>query len=108
MVTEDGLQYIDAMLGELSVGGRRKKTPCHPQLVKKVESPALEGEDATRYRSVIEGLLYLAPERVDCQYAIGVLAGAMAEPHEHHLVCLKRLLGYMSMANCGRESPRPR
>ena len=57
-----------------------RKTPMDQSFAKKDESPLLEGEDITKYRSVVGRLMYLAGERPDAQFSIQSLARSMAKP----------------------------
>lgn len=47
---------------------------------KKDQRTLLEGEDITKYRSVVGRLMYLAGERPDAQFSIQILARGMAKP----------------------------
>ena len=57
-----------------------RKTPLDANFTKKDNSPALEGGDVTKYRSIVGRLMYLAGERPDAQFAIQCLARHMAKP----------------------------
>ena len=57
-----------------------RKTPLDANFTKKDTSPALEGGEVTRYRSIVGRLMYLAGERPDAQFAIQCLARHMAKP----------------------------
>ena len=57
-----------------------RKTPTSQEFNKKDESEELQGEDITRYRSVVGRLMYLAGERPDAQFAIQSLAKFMSKP----------------------------
>ena len=57
-----------------------RKTPTNQEFSKKDDSEELQGEDITRYRSVVGRLMYLAGERPGAQFAIQSLAKFMARP----------------------------
>ena len=57
-----------------------RKTPTSQEFSQKDETEELQGEDITRYRSVVGRLMYLAGERPDAQFAIQSLAKFMAKP----------------------------
>ena len=57
-----------------------RKTPTNQEFSKKDDSEELQGEDITRYRSVVGRLMYLAGERPGAQFAIQSLAKFTARP----------------------------
>ena len=59
-----------------------KKTPMSSDFGKKDESPELEGEAITKYRSIVGKLMYISGERPDAQHAIQCLARSMSKPTE--------------------------
>ena len=52
--------------------------------------------DATRYRSLIGGLMYLTHTRPDISYAVGVVSRHMQNPTKHHFGTAKRILNYIA------------
>ena len=58
-------------------------------------SPILEGEQATTYRSGTMRCAYLAQDRVDISEAIKCLARAMSKPKAGHMTKLKRAAKYL-------------
>ena len=58
-------------------------------------SPILEGEQATTFRSGTMRCAYLAQDRVYISEAIECLARAMSKPKEGHMTQLKRLARYL-------------
>ncbi|XP_072951733.1 secreted RxLR effector protein 161-like [Typha angustifolia] len=52
--------------------------------------------DATRYRSLIGGLMYLTHTRPDICYAVGVVSRHMQNPTKHHFGTAKRILNYIA------------
>ena len=57
--------------------------------------PALEGKEATCYRSVAARLNYMGPDRVDLQYATKESARHMSTPRESHLGTLRKIGKYL-------------
>ena len=72
-----------------------KKTPSHPKIDDIDETPVLADSDASKYRSAVGTLLYLAPDHPQCQHAIRFLATQMSSPTEHAWQVLKHLVLYM-------------
>ena len=62
---------------------------------KKDESLMLEGEDITKYRTVVGRLLHLAEERPDCKFAIQTLARPMAKPTQQSWNCAFPVCSHM-------------
>jgi hypothetical protein len=52
--------------------------------------------DATRFRSLIGGLIYLTYTRPDITYAVGVVLRYMQTPTNHHFGAAKRILRYVA------------
>jgi transposase InsO family protein len=52
--------------------------------------------DATKYRSLIGGLMYLTHTRPDISYAVGVVSRHMQNPTKHHFGTAKRILNYIA------------
>ena len=61
-----------------------------------IEDPPLEGAEATCYRSVTARLNYIAPDRVDIQYATKEAARHMAIPRASHFVGLTKIGKYLA------------
>ena len=71
-----------------------RKTPMDQSFAKKDESPELDGQDITKFRSVVGRLMYLAGERPDCQFAIQTLARSMAKPTQQAWKCAFHVCSY--------------
>ena len=81
-----------------------RKTPMDQSFAKKDESLELEGQDITKFRSVVGRLMYLAGERRDCQFAIQTLARSMAKPTQQAWKCaFPRDNGLWSALATGRK-----
>ena len=48
--------------------------------------------DPTKYRQLIDNLIYLTITRLDLSYSVGLLSQFMQNPHNLHLDCTKRIL----------------
>ena len=59
-----------------------KKIPCHELMSEVDNSPILSADKATRYRSAVGVLLYLASDLVECAFSIRGLAQFMSAPTE--------------------------
>jgi hypothetical protein len=63
--------------------------------------------DATEYRRVIGGLRYLLHTRPDLAFVVGYLSRFMEQPHEEHVVAVKRILRYVAgTRGCGLHYAR--
>ena len=70
-------------------------TPLHRNL----KMDANSGKDvceSTKYRQLIDNLMYLPSKRPDLSYSIGLLSQFMQNPRNLHLDCAKRILRYVS------------
>ena len=92
MISIDG-RYIDKMVELLGLVKRR--VPATHELLTLDESDELPTRQVTMYRAVIGCLLYIAPDRPDCQRAISVLARGMSRPTTKQLQNLKYLVEYV-------------
>ena len=72
-----------------------KKVPCHELMNEVDETPALDPCKASRYRSAVGVLLYLASDLVECAYTIRGLAQTMSSPTERSWTMLKHLCLYL-------------
>lgn len=72
-----------------------KKVPCHELMNEVDDTPALDTEKASRYRSAVGILLYLASDLVECAYTIRGLAQCMSAPTEKSWTMLKHLCLYL-------------
>ena len=52
--------------------------------------------DPTKYRQLIDNLIYLSIMRPDLSYSVGLLSQFMQNPRNLHLDCTKRVLRYVS------------
>ena len=71
-----------------------KKVPCHELMCEVDDTPALGLDKATRYRSAVGILLYLASDLVECAFTIRGLAQFMSAPTERSWMMLKHLCLY--------------
>ena len=72
-----------------------KKVPCHELMSEVDNTPALSPEKASRYRSAVGVLLYLASDLVECAFTIRGLAQFMSAPTERSWTMLKHLCLYL-------------
>ena len=72
-----------------------KKTPMSSDFGKKDESPELEGEAITKYRSIVGKLMYISGERADAQHAIQCLARSMSKPTEMAMKNAEHVVSYL-------------
>ena len=59
-----------------------KKVPCHEMMTEVDDTPLLQAEKASRYRSAVGILLYFSTDLVECSYTIRGLAQSMSAPAE--------------------------
>jgi hypothetical protein len=62
-------------------------------LVKKISG---EPVNATEYQSVVGALRYLMHTRLDLAHSVSFVSRFMVEPHQDHLVAVKRILRYVA------------
>ena len=72
-----------------------KKVPCHELMCEVDDTAALTSDKATRYRSAVGVLLYLASDLVECAFTIRGLAQHMSAPTERSWMMLKHLCLYL-------------
>ena len=56
------------------------------------DSPVLDPDDATRYRSLVGGLQYLTLTRPDISFAVNRVCQFLHTPTEEHMSVVKRIL----------------
>ena len=97
MLIQSHHKHFSQMKELMGIGKKyfAKKTPSHPKIDDFDETPALADSDASKYRSAVGTLLYLAPDHPQCQHAIRFLATQMSKPTEHAWQVLKHLVLYM-------------
>ena len=94
---------MELLLQEISMG------KCNPVRIprgkmsqdayeKNLNSPALAGAEATRYRSLTMRASYLGHDRADLSEAVKCLSRRMQEPRECDVGNLKKLLRYLKGA----------
>eukprot|EP00435_Cladocopium_sp_Y103_P051887 s469_g16.t1 len=84
-----------------------KKVPCHELMCEVDDTPALGPDKATRYRSAVGILLYLASDLVECAFTIRGLAQYMCTPTERSRMMLKHLCLYpLSVRNQSLQTQR--
>ena len=69
-------------------------TPMEERLKLSKHSTAAK-VDATRYRSIVDGLGYLSHTRPDIAFAVGYVSRFMEDPREDYWSAVKRLLCYV-------------
>ncbi|CAL1161296.1 unnamed protein product [Cladocopium goreaui] len=72
-----------------------KKVPCHEMMTEVDDTPLLQAEKASRYRSAVDILLYLSTDLVECSYTIRGLAQSMSAPTERSWTMMKHLCLYL-------------
>ena len=72
-----------------------KKVPCHEIMTEVDDTPLLQAEKASRYRSAVGILLYLSTDLVECSYTIRGLAQSMSAPTERSWTMMKHLCLYL-------------
>ena len=89
--------FITALLEE--TGLQRAKcmtTPAvRPTAQKEVKAEQLQSEEATRYRSCLGKLMYLANDHPDVEYAVNCLARRASKPTHLDEQRLKRVVRYL-------------
>jgi hypothetical protein len=88
--------YADKLLersGMLGCNGAALPMETRLKMGKQSNTPPV---DATEYRRIIGGLRYLVHTRPDLSFAVGFLSRFMEEPHQEHLVAVKRVLRYVA------------
>ena len=68
-----------------------KKVPCHELMCEVDDTAALTPDKATRYRSAVGVLFYLASDLVECAFTIRGLAQHMNASTERSWMMLKHL-----------------
>ena len=79
----------------VSADSKPKKTPCHELINEEDPTPELDSKQASRFRSAIGILMYLASDLVECAYAIRGLAQQMSKPTQRSWMMLKHLALYL-------------
>ena len=72
-----------------------KKVPCHDLMSEVDNTPTVDANKSTRYRSAVGVLLYLASDLVECAFSIRGLAQFMSAPTERAWTMLKHLTLYL-------------
>ena len=72
-----------------------RKTPLDQNFTKKDDSPLLEAEEVTKFRSIVGRLMYMASERPDAQFGIQCLARKMSAPTKQALKNAWHLCSYL-------------
>jgi hypothetical protein len=82
----------------LQAAGMENCNPCQVPMEHRLKiSKQIEGEviDASKYRSLVESLLYLVNTRPDLSYAVGIVSRYMEAPGKQHWAALKQILRYV-------------
>ena len=74
---------------------KHASTPMSSSTKLNVDSSRVE-VSPTLYRSIIGGLLYLTPSRLDIAFSMGVYARYQATSKESHLIAMKRIIRYVN------------
>ncbi|CAE7728347.1 RE2 [Symbiodinium sp. CCMP2592] len=89
-------KYVEKILQVLGISKpRSRKVPSTTDLTALDETEKLDAMWAGRYRAALGCLLYLAPDRPDAQYTIGVLARGMSSPTAKQLSHVMYLAEYL-------------
>ena len=72
-----------------------RKTPLHSNYGKRDDSEPLQGEEVTKFRSIVGRLMYMAGERPDAQFGIQCLARQMAKPTRQSMENAWHICSYM-------------
>ena len=101
-VVEEGLQisvdpkYLEKVVEILGITRpRSRKVPSTQEIRASDDSPPLSPASAVQYRAALGCILYIAPDRPDCQHTVSMLARGMSKPSEHQMKCLKYLAEYL-------------
>ena len=86
-------RHFDKLFEVVGVSSKlkAKKTPCHDLMNEPDDSSLLEPDRASRFRSAIGILLYLANDLPECAYGIRGLSQYMSKPTERSWTLLKHL-----------------
>ena len=89
------LKYIDDIVQLMNMG--KSKTVTTPSLLKDPpeDSPLLNEEETTRFKSAVGTALYVTPDREDIQRDVQLLARAMKAPTDFDWKRLVRLVCYL-------------
>ncbi|CAE7765176.1 unnamed protein product [Symbiodinium sp. CCMP2592] len=89
-------KYVEKILQVLGISKpRSRKVPSTTDLTALDETEKLDAMWTGRYRAALGCLLYLAPDRPDAQYTIGVLARGMSSPTAKQLSHVMYLAEYL-------------
>jgi hypothetical protein len=88
--------YVVKLLERSGMGGCKSCLSPMEEKLKLSKDRPTPRVNATSYRSIVDGLLYLAHTRSNIGYAIGYLSRFMEDPQEDHLAAIKRLLRYIA------------
>ena len=72
-----------------------RKTPLDQNFTRKDDSPLLEADEVTKFRSIVGRLMYMASERPDAQFGIQCLARKMSAPAKQALKNAWHLCSYL-------------
>ena len=76
-------KHYETLSKDLNTASKKYRTsPSSQEFTKKDVSKELEGEEITKFRSIVGRLMYISGERPDCQFAIQHLAKKMSKPTE--------------------------
>ena len=89
-------KYVEKILQVLGISSpRARKVPSTTDLTNLDETEKLDEMWTGRYRAALGCLLYIAPDRPDAQFTIGVLARGMSSPTVKQLKHVKYLAKYL-------------
>ena len=101
-VTDSGViihgqpELFDKMCDVLGVSAKRtSKSPCTRELVKDIDSPQLDPERASKFRTAIGIAMYASTDRSDACFAIRTLAQRLSHPTEFDWTAAQKLASYL-------------
>ena len=104
MIDEDTIhiqqnpRHFDKLFDVMGISGssHAKKVPCHEMINEPDTTSLLSAEKASKFRSAVGVLLYLACDLVECSYTIRGLAQYMSSPTERSWMMLRHLCLYLT------------
>ena len=80
----------------VDVGPKKtSRTPCTKELLKPSDSPLLDAEHASRFRTAIGIAMYCSADRGDCAFVIRSLAQRLREPTQADWRAVQKLASYL-------------
>ena len=88
-------KYIDDLLNKFRMLDCNSVSTPMEQNQKLVSHEGSAFEDPTKYRQLVESLIYLTNTRPGISFAVGILSRFMHQPCEGHWIAAKRVLKYL-------------